>query len=226
MRPVELQSPLEPNGQLMNFVGDYRKAKLPLTEQLGCYCSFCETPAPLASLEVEHILPKKIYPDSEFVWENFLLACRNCNATKGVKDTRRLAPYLPHTHNLLCYVQFQYGQIRLKSGLSNAEQRGTEAFIELVGLAKVPTTENYLEADDRWEKRLIAYEHAKKFKDSYSKNPELVLPLIIADAQESGFFAIWFFVFADFPPVRAALLQAFKGTAISAFNAQYEPVER
>jgi len=226
MRPVELQPPLEPNGQLMNFVGDHRKAKLPLTEQLGCYCSFCETPAPLGSLEVEHILPKSIYPESEFVWENFLLACRNCNATKLKKDTRQLAPYLPHTHNLLCYVQFQYGQIRVKSGLSDADQRGTEAFINLVGLAKVPTPENLLEKDDRWAKRLTVYEHAQKFRSSYSQNPELILPLLITTAQASGFFAIWFFIFADFPQVRAALIQAFKGTANSAFNDLYEPIER
>jgi hypothetical protein len=43
-----------------------------------------------ASLAVEHVLPKKpegvteIIKSRELDWENFLLACTNCNSTKGI----------------------------------------------------------------------------------------------------------------------------------------------
>ena len=43
-------------------------------------CAYCEDS--LAD-EVEHIKPKDLYPESVFVWENYLYACGPCNGPKN-----------------------------------------------------------------------------------------------------------------------------------------------
>jgi len=65
----------------------YKLAGVPLTEELGPFCSFCETPLP-GLLEVEHCVPKSEYPSFALNWENFLLACNPCNTSKGSIPSR------------------------------------------------------------------------------------------------------------------------------------------
>ena len=43
-------------------------------------CGYCEDSV---GDEVEHIKPKDLYPERVFVWENYLLACGQCNLTKS-----------------------------------------------------------------------------------------------------------------------------------------------
>ena len=43
-------------------------------------CGYCEDSA---GDEVEHIRPKDLYPERTFVWENYLLACGQCNRSKS-----------------------------------------------------------------------------------------------------------------------------------------------
>ena len=43
-------------------------------------CCYCEDSA---GYEIEHISPKSLYPESTFVWENYLLVCGDCNRRKG-----------------------------------------------------------------------------------------------------------------------------------------------
>jgi 5-methylcytosine-specific restriction endonuclease McrA len=63
----------------------YSDAKPYLEKRIGRYCSYCERFIPV-SLAVEHKLPKSIHPDLEWRWENFLLACANCNSAKKDKN--------------------------------------------------------------------------------------------------------------------------------------------
>jgi HNH endonuclease len=41
-------------------------------------CVYCENNE---ATDIEHIFPKKIYPDKAFSWENYVLACKTCNTT-------------------------------------------------------------------------------------------------------------------------------------------------
>ncbi|MFG0322984.1 retron system putative HNH endonuclease [Pseudomonas sp. zjy_15] len=51
-------------------------------------CAFCEgKPQENGNIEVEHFLPKSIYPSETFSWENFLPSCRKCNDSKLAHDT-------------------------------------------------------------------------------------------------------------------------------------------
>lgn len=43
-------------------------------------CGYCEDSV---GNEVEHIKPKDLYPERVFVWENYLLACGQCNRAKS-----------------------------------------------------------------------------------------------------------------------------------------------
>ena len=43
-------------------------------------CGYCEDSV---GDEVEHIKPKDLYPERTFVWENYLLACGQCNRGKS-----------------------------------------------------------------------------------------------------------------------------------------------
>jgi len=68
----------------------YKEASVPLTQRIGAFCSFCETPLP-GLLEVEHRAPKANYPTFAVEWVNFLLACSPCNVAKGNKPPRQEA---------------------------------------------------------------------------------------------------------------------------------------
>ena len=67
---------------------DFPNARGALINRLGEFCSYCEMRLE-AGLAVEHIQPKKpdgatgVISDRESDWQNFLLACPNCNSTKG-----------------------------------------------------------------------------------------------------------------------------------------------
>jgi len=75
---------------IQSHVGNmYKQASVPLTQELGAFCSFCETP--LSSLlEVEHCAPKSEYPIFSLDWENFLLSCSPCNISKGSIPSRTI----------------------------------------------------------------------------------------------------------------------------------------
>jgi len=51
-----------------------------------CYCE-CRVDELSAYLEVEHFLPKKIYPEKVVEWKNLLPSCKRCNGEKGEHDT-------------------------------------------------------------------------------------------------------------------------------------------
>jgi hypothetical protein len=65
----------------------YKCASVPLMDELGAFCSFCETSLP-GLLEVEHCVPKSQYPTFALSWNNFLLACSPCNIAKGSDPCR------------------------------------------------------------------------------------------------------------------------------------------
>lgn len=67
---------------------EYKKAALPLVQELGSYCSYCETYIP-GLLEVEHVCPKSEFPLFALDWSNFLLACGPCNTSKSNEPNRK-----------------------------------------------------------------------------------------------------------------------------------------
>lgn len=68
---------------------NYHAVGAALLTGLGEYCSYCESPLG-GSAAVEHIVSKSAAPALENRWDNFLLACVNCNSTKGSAKVDRL----------------------------------------------------------------------------------------------------------------------------------------
>jgi len=120
-----------------------------LISRLGEYCSYCEVSLG-ANLAVEHVLPKSVFVNAETDWNNFLLACVNCNSRKSSKVKGRAGYYWPDDTNLTnsqvgfnTYSMMEYyvgpaaGDnvvlVRPKPGSVAAADR-VQATIDLVGL--------------------------------------------------------------------------------------------
>lgn len=203
-------------------------AKPDLIDEIGDFCSYCGKHLTRSALAIEHIQDKDTHPHLKYHWNNFLLACVNCNSTKGTKDTALLNPFLPHTDNLLCFIEvLNGGLLQVKTGVTGTNLARTEAFINLIGLDRHPGRPNYSDKDDRWEYRLTAYNKATRQLQKYTSTPATTdIENITELAITSGFFSVWFTIFDAHDPVKAALITAFKGTNSARFNARshYLPI--
>jgi hypothetical protein len=215
MRPVRRGA----SPQMDDFV-PYTTAKPSLVAALGPYCSFCERRI-ATMLEVEHIQPKALpqYADLQGTWTNFLLACRNCNATKSDRDVI-LAEVLLHDRDNT-YAAFTYssdGKVTPAPGLDLVRTRQAIATLKLTGLDKASTPiaskNGNLIALDRAAQRMEAWSVAEEALRDIRQQPEneLVKSGAVRAALGYGFFSIWMAVFATDTEMRNRLIDAFTGT--------------
>ncbi len=222
MRPVLRGTcPQDQNGQEIKFSA-YQQARRELIQRMGEYCSYCEMQLD-ASLAVEHVQPKKppgaaaAIPERELDWDNFLLACTNCNSTKGDTDVV-LNDYLwPDRDDTFHALRYSEGGV--VESVPGALQVRSDRLIKLVGLHVRPDT---LEASDRrWLNRREAWDMAVRAKDRLARCPldatQVMRAQIIETAQAKGFWSVWMTVFADDPAMRDLLLQALPGTNTGLF---------
>lgn len=200
---------------------DYREAYDPLLARLGPYCSYCERRIP-TNLAVEHIQPKDEdrYPELEGRWDNYLLACVNCNSTKGSKDVRPELVYLPDRDNTFAAFEYKPDGAIVPSLPGDAIAIAT---LELTGLDKaireVFDENGRLVATDRIGQRMEAWLKAMRAKNRLQLNSNLELEDSIVDwALSEGFFSVWMKVFADVPHMRQRFINAFPNTAADCFD--------
>lgn len=221
MRPVQRgECPRDAKGQEIKFA-EYQQARRELIRRMGEYCSYCEMHLD-ASLAVEHVKPKKppgataAMPARELDWGNFLLACPNCNSSKGDTDVfleDYLWPDRDDTFRALGYSEG--GVVDSAPGVQKAR---AERLINLVGLRKQPDTAEA--SDRRWMNRREAWDMAVRAKDNLAKCPmDPMREQIVDTARANGFWSIWMTVFADDPVMRDRLLQALPGTNSAFFPA-------
>ena len=231
MRPVDRGGcPCDDKGNPVNFLPDYTLARGSLIERIGEYCSFCESRIQ-AGLAVEHILPKrppghdKDIPERVGDWDNFLLACVNCNSHKGTKefpDKECMFPDRDDTFSAISYGEG--GSLHPSPSLSETDRRRAENLLELAGLNARPTTkrERMRASDRRWQHRMDAWNRAKEMhKDIVNDSDnEHQINNIINSALDKGFWSIWMTVFKDIPKVREQLISRFPGTEKEYFQAE------
>lgn len=76
-------------------------------------CVFCETiPNESGYVEIEHYLPKAIYPEETFSWDNLLPSCKRCNLKKLSLDTKKFPIVKPDVDNPEDY--FVYNSIKIE----------------------------------------------------------------------------------------------------------------
>jgi uncharacterized protein (TIGR02646 family) len=220
MRPIERG----PSPRATDF-DDYRDAFPELASRLGSYCSFCERRIP-ANLAVEHIQPKALLAYAALVgrWDNFLLACVNCNSTKGDRDVVLADVVLPDRDNSdKAFVYAADGSIAGTPTFSPPLRAKANATLALCGLDKaasrVRDANGRFVAIDRSRQRQDAWAIAEDAKASLATaRTPVVIQLIVNLALAQGFFSVWMTVFASDLDVRRALIAAFPGTATTCYD--------
>lgn len=230
MRPVSRgDSPTELNGQDVVF-SEYTQARGELINRIGERCSYCEMHLD-ASLAVEHVRPKKPpgaaqeIPERALSWHNFLLACTNCNSTKGDTDVV-LEDYIwPDRDNTFMALTYsEGGLVDAAQGHYEAQARNT---IKLVGLDKTPDRSEA--SDRRWLNRREAWEIAQEsLRDLIENDTPALRRQIIRTVKGSAYWSIWMTVFNNYPDMLREMINAIPGTAAVCFDATngYAPILR
>jgi len=228
MRPVRRGA--NPTGA--NF-SSYKDAKPLLVARIGSgrfegihvasYCSYCERPIS-TNLAVEHVQPKGLkvglilpYAHLAGTWENFLLACVNCNSTKGDCDVVLADVLLPDRDNT--FVAFEYAKDGTVSSVKNASFSSSAArTLSMVGLdraaAQVQDENKQSIALERVSQRMNTWLLAQSAKDDLDAEPnnERLRRSVVRTALSQGFFSIWMKVFEADQDIRNHLIDAFSGT--------------
>jgi uncharacterized protein (TIGR02646 family) len=200
---------------------NYRDALPDLVSRLGLFCSYCERRIPV-QLAVEHIQPKGLpaYQALQGRWENFLLACVNCNSTKGDKNVTLTDVLLPDRDNTFAaYFYDAGGGIQVSSQLTLSAQQLAQATLALVGLDRksqaVTDANGRLIALDRIKQRAEAWHLAVYARDevlALHQGDPVVAGAVVRLALATGFFSVWMVVFRANPTMRNLLINAFPGT--------------
>lgn len=219
MRPVVRgDCPKDNLGNEVSFTA-YPQARRELIHRLGEYCSYCEMHLD-SSLAVEHVRPKRppgaaaAIPDRELAWDNFLLACTNCNSTKGDIDVA-LGDYLwPDKDDTFHALKYSVGGVvEAEPGENKAK---AELLIKLVGLQQQADTDRA--SDRRWLNRREAWDQATRAKDLLANCPrDEMRELIVMTAQAKGFWSVWMTVFADDAEMVRRFVAALPGTQVEFF---------
>lgn len=223
MRPVD-------KGTAPTVYADYRHAGPDLKSRIGNYCSYCERQI-ATNLAVEHIRPKASYPAHQNSWENFLLACGNCNSSKGSKDVILGDYYWPDRDNTLRALEYvEGGLVRPHPCLKGEDRVRAESTITLTGLDRIPGAPGRepTPSDERWLRRREAWQLAKKNRARLTRQntSTLIRELIVDTAVSRGMFSIWWTVFAGDVDMRRRLREAFTGTHGASFDANENLVPR
>lgn len=222
MRPVERGADPGP-------FEDYRDAARHLFERLGDYCSYCERQIE-THLAVEHLMPKSHNPALRTAWNNFLLACTNCNSCKG--DTPvNLPDYLwPDLDNTMRAFEYRRGGIITATISLSATLAGkAKATIQLLGLDKDPGNPGREpnSSDRRWLRRQQAWNMAEYYRKLLEKkDSEELRAAIVHIVTGRGEFSIWWTVFHGDADMRRRLREAFVGTAHACFDCNESLVVR
>ena len=216
MRPVD-------RGRNTTVYKKYEDAKQDLVNRLGCYCSYCERRI-ATLLAVEHIQPKALpeYAHLEKTWDNFLLACTNCNSAKSKKPVDLGSYLIPDRDNtFFAFAYDDLGMVNPAAGLSQELRKLAEDTCELVALNRLEHEEwdedVVFSALERASQRVQAWNQATEALADYLAG-STIPRRIAAEAASCGFFSIWMVAFENHPEVRLELISTFPNTAADCFD--------
>jgi uncharacterized protein (TIGR02646 family) len=222
MRPVD-------KGAAPSAYGRYQDAGPDLQARIGDYCSYCERQIE-TNLAIEHVQPKSLVPGLETDWSNFLLACVNCNSSKGnavVNLTDYLWPDVDNTLGAFAYVRG--GLVEARATLAPELHGKAQASIHLTGLDRNPGNPGREPSatDRRWLRRQQAWQKAEWCRQKLAEQDTVhTRELIVEVATGRGEFSIWWTVFAGDVDMRRRLRNAFLGTHAASFDANEDILAR
>jgi uncharacterized protein (TIGR02646 family) len=224
MRPVVRgECPKDSDGSEIQYTS-YKNARGELIRRLGEYCSYCEMQLD-ASLAVEHVQPKKPpgatsnIQDRELSWDNFLLACPNCNSTKSNVEVNLDDYFWPDRDNTFRALKYrEAGLVTPADNLTPELREKASATIRLTGLDQQPMNDPAA-SDRRWENRREAWDLAERSKRELTQcNTTQMRNIIALLAVSKGYWSTWMTVFTDDGDMRKRFINAFKGTSQDCFN--------
>lgn len=226
MRPIfRGDKPVDLSDKIKQFK-EYQEARGDLIARLGQYCSYCEMKLD-ASLAVEHVQPKSLYPALEREWNNFLLACTNCNSTKGSQDIILSDYYWPDEDNTFrAFTYLEGGLVRPHPQLSDQEKNKAEATLKLTGLDKLFTPDPKF-SDRRQFNRRETWDIAIMSRNNLHRrdNPEMRKQITFT-ATGHGYWSVWMTVFEYDPDMLKRFIEAFSGTCQDCFDYKGNPIPR
>lgn len=213
MRPVTRQVPLQ------QVFREHREAFPFLVAHWGAYCNYCERRLE-THLAIEHIQPQDSNPLLALKWENFLLACTNCNSCKSNKPINQNNYLWPDRNNTLRAYFYKSGVINNALKADHPAHKLADDLMHLVGLDKIPGNKGRepTDADFRWRFRQETEDKANDAKnDLLSSDSPLLRKYIVKEAVECGGFSIWFAAFSEDADMCERLIAAYPGTARDCF---------
>ncbi|MEW6996233.1 HNH endonuclease [Colwelliaceae bacterium BS250] len=225
MRPVN-------KGRDLGDFSPYNNAQQPLISRLGENCSYCERWI-AGGIHVEHKKPKGKYPNLKLKWTNFLLACGNCNSSKG-SDRLNLVDYVwPDSENTLRAFKYESeGRILPSTGFGGILDQRIEDTWKLLGLNRHPdsTVAGFViptAKDKRWVHRKVEWQKATDNKARLLRNDTVDFREMVVDiAVSRGMFSIWYTVFSDDKDMKSRLILRFDNTERLCFDDEYDPIAR
>ena len=217
MRPVSRGA--APAGAFAN----YRDAATPLIAAIGDYCSYCERQIP-THLAIEHIQPKSLVAVLLTVWDNFLLACVNCNSCKGTTPIVLQDYFWPDSDNTMRALEYKTGGlVEPAHGLSLQLLGKARSTVQLVGLDRYPGNPDHQRrpkhADCRWQHRRQLWDCAQRARARLLTSDSVELrEQIVECAVLRGSFSIWFTNFLFDQDMRQRLVAGFVGTSSDCFD--------
>lgn len=219
MRPVS-------KGVARHVYTRWTDARDDLVDDLGNYCSYCESPAFQA--DVEHKEPKADpkYAHRALDWDNFLLACGYCNSLKRAKDTRVRSVLFPDEKNTgWAFEYLPGGFVQVNSGLTDPAESAVAKDTRdwLIDLnRRIDTNGN---RDLRWQQRIDVWREARFAIGNLTAcdTPEM-RNQIVRTALGWGCFSVWMAVFANDQAMRRMLIAAFATVRSTCYDANADCV--
>jgi len=173
------------------------------------------------------VQPKEHHPDLRLEWNNFLLACKNCNSTKKDKEVVLNEYFWPDQDNTFrAFAYSEGGLIAPSEDLDASQTEKANNTITLTGLDKRPLN-NPTASDRRWFNRRETWDIAVRSKERLSRNnTDDFREQIVETATGHAYWSVWMTVFQDDPDMRRRFTHAFKGTATDCFGDDCQPVPR
>jgi hypothetical protein len=197
--------PTDSAGNPLTFA-DYDQAKWHLVNRFGPFCAYCERRL-ATHINVEHIAARST-GGPVVDWDNFLLACQNCNSAKQAKPITNL--YFPHAANTSYAFAYRPDAIiQPNSRLTTPEQEFARKTLELFGLHNLQPSAPGA-PDRRYDDYLERWGMAEVSRNRLKRNDTVELREQIADTvHDNGAFSIYLAVFESDKDMRLRIVERF-----------------